>query len=103
MINSIVSGILSNAAGLSTGVTGAANSQGPATSFSDIFQSAVSDVDSLQNNADQQVGNLLHGTGNADIGGAMVSVEKADVAFQLMMQVRNKVVSAYQEMEKMQF
>ena len=40
---------------------------------------------------------------NADIGGAMVSVEKADVAFQLMMQVRNKVVSAYQEMEKMQF
>ena len=33
----------------------------------------------------------------------MVSVEKADVAFQLMMQVRNKVVSAYQEIEKMQF
>ena len=60
-------------------------------------------MDSLQNSADQQVANLLHGTGNADIGGTMVSVEKADVAFQLMMQVRNKVVSAYQEMEKMQF
>ena len=37
------------------------------------------------------------------MGTTMVSVEKADVAFQLMMQVRNKVVSAYQEMEKMQF
>jgi flagellar hook-basal body complex protein FliE len=103
MINSIVSGIPSIATGLTTGATGAANGQTPATSFTDIFQSAVSDVDSLQNSADQQVANLLHGAGNADIGGAMVSVEKADVAFQLMMQVRNKVVSAYQEMEKMQF
>ena len=42
----------------------------------------MSGVDSLQNNADQQVASLLPGTGNADIGGAMVSVEKADVAFQ---------------------
>jgi flagellar hook-basal body complex protein FliE len=103
MINGIVSGIPSIATDLSTGVTGATNSQPTATSFADIFQSAVGDVDSLQNSADQQVANLLHGTGNGDIGGAMVSVEKADVAFQLMMQVRNKVVSAYQEMEKMQF
>jgi flagellar hook-basal body complex protein FliE len=103
MINGIVSGIPSAATGLSSGVTETANSQASATSFADIFQSAVGDVDSLQNSADQQVANLLHGAGNADIGGAMVSVEKADVAFQLMMQVRNKVVSAYQEMEKMQF
>ena len=102
MISGVVPGILSNAIGLSTGVTGAGNNQTP-TSFTDIFQSAVSDVDSLQNNADQQVANLLHGTGNVDMGTTMVSVEKADVAFQLIMQVRNKVVSAYQEMEKMQF
>jgi flagellar hook-basal body complex protein FliE len=88
---------------LSTGLTGKASGQTPSASFADIFQSAVSDVDSLQNSADQQVANLLHGAGNTDIGGTMVSVEKADVAFQLMMQVRNKVVSAYQEMEKMQF
>ena len=104
MINGVMPGILANAIGLSTGAaTGVANGSGPATSFTDIFQSAVSDVDSLQNTADEQVANLLHGTGNVDIGTSMVSVEKADVAFQLMMQVRNKVVSAYQEMEKMQF
>jgi flagellar hook-basal body complex protein FliE len=103
MINGIVFGTPSIATGLSTGVTGTADNQTPGGSFADIFQSAVGDVDSLQNSADQQVASLLHGTGNTDIGGAMVSVEKADVAFQLMMQVRNKVVSAYQEMEKMQF
>lgn len=102
MISGVAPGIISNAIGLSTGVTGPGNSQVP-SSFADIFQSAVSDVDTLQNGADQQVANLLHGAGNADISSAMVSVEKADVAFQLMMQVRNKVVGAYQEIEKMQF
>ncbi len=103
MIKGIVSGIPSIATDLTTGLVGTTNSQPSSASFADIFQSAVGDVDSLQNSADQQVANLLHGTGNADIGSTMVSVEKADVAFQLMMQVRNKVVSAYQEMEKMQF
>ena len=43
----------------------------------------------------------------ADLGGfdsgLQITVEKADVAFQLMMQVRNKIVSAYQDIEKMQF
>jgi flagellar hook-basal body complex protein FliE len=103
MINGIVSGIPSIVTELSTGATGKASGQPSSASFADIFQSAVGGVDSLQNSADQQVANLLHGAGNADIGGTMVSVEKADVAFQLMMQVRNKVVSAYQDMEKMQF
>ena len=38
-----------------------------------------------------------------DIHNVMVAVEKADVAFQLMMQVRNKIVNAYQEVSKLQF
>lgn len=83
------------------GNAGTASTTG--SSFADVFQSAVSDVDTLQNNADQQVTAVLQGAGNADIGNTMISVEKADIAFQLMMQVRNKAVSAYQEMEKMQF
>lgn len=103
MVNGILSGIPSIATGISTGATGASSSQGSQASFADIFQSAVGDVDSLQNSADQQLANVLQGAGHADIGKTMVSVEKADVAFQLMMQVRNKVVSAYQDMEKMQF
>jgi flagellar hook-basal body complex protein FliE len=103
MIGGISSALPSIATQLSTPAGGAAATQNAGSSFADVFQSAVGDVDSLQNSADQQVLNMLHGAGNADIGKTMVSVEKADVAFQLMMQVRNKVVSAYQEMEKMQF
>jgi flagellar hook-basal body complex protein FliE len=45
---------------------------------------------------------LLKGVGG-DVSTVMIAVEKADVAFQMMMQVRNKIVSAYQDIEKMQF
>jgi flagellar hook-basal body complex protein FliE len=67
------------------------------------MKGALQQVNQLNGDADQQVGNLLRGTGNADMSGVMIAVEKADVAFQLMMQVRNKIVSAYQDIEKMQF
>jgi flagellar hook-basal body complex protein FliE len=59
-------------------------------------------VNQLSGGAEQQVGSLLPG-GNADVSSVMIAVEKADVAFQLMMQVRNKIVNAYQDIEKMQF
>jgi flagellar hook-basal body complex protein FliE len=37
-----------------------------------------------------------------DVTDAMIAVEKADVAFQTMMAVRNKIVSAYEEIMRMQ-
>src|SRR5579875_41488 len=70
--------------------------------FGDVLKSAVSRVSDLQNSADAQVNSLMQ-SGQGDMGQTMISVEKADVAFQLMMQVRNEVVSAYQDIEKMQF
>lgn len=70
--------------------------------FSDVLKHAISQVSNLEGSADQQVNTLLQG-GSADMSKVMISVEKADVAFQLMMQVRNKIVSAYQDIEKMQF
>src|ERR1700712_5092883 len=70
--------------------------------FSDVLKGAISQVSNLQGSAEQQVNTLIQG-GNADMSKVMISVEKADVAFQLMMQVRNKIVSAYQDIEKMQF
>ena len=71
--------------------------------FGEALGTALNSVDSLQAGADNQISNLLQGASNTDVSGVMVSVEKADIAFQLMMQVRNKVVSAYQDIEKMQF
>jgi flagellar hook-basal body complex protein FliE len=70
--------------------------------FNGILTNALQQVNQLNSGAEQQIGTLLTG-GNTDISTVMIAVEKADVAFQLMMQVRNKIVSAYQDIEKMQF
>jgi flagellar hook-basal body complex protein FliE len=70
--------------------------------FSGVLSNVLSQVNQLSGGAEQQIGSLLKG-GNADMSTVMIAVEKADVAFQLMMQVRNKIVSAYQDIEKMQF
>ena len=78
------------------------SSPGSSGGFGDVLKGAISQVSNLEGGADQQVSTLLQG-GNADMSKVMISVEKADVAFQLMMQVRNKIVSAYQDIEKMQF
>jgi flagellar hook-basal body complex protein FliE len=75
---------------------------GGGSSFTDVLKDAVNTVNSLHDNAASQVTNLMQ-TGNADVNQVMIAVEKADVSFQLMMQVRNKIVSAYQDIEKMQF
>ena len=88
------SGLATSAAGL-----GGTSSAG---GFGDVLKNAVGQVNDLQSSAEQQVSGLLQG-GNVDMSKVMISVEKADVAFQLMMQVRNKIVSAYQDIEKMQF
>lgn len=77
-------------------------SETSAGGFGDVLKSAINSVSDLQNSADSQV-NTVTQTGRGDMGQTMISVEKADVAFQLLMQVRNKVVSAYQDIEKMQF
>ena len=75
---------------------------GGGTGFGDVLKSAINQVSNAQNDSTAQVNTLMAG-GSADMSKVMISVEKADVAFQLMMQVRNKIVSAYQDIEKMQF
>jgi len=70
--------------------------------FLDTLRSAMDQVDQLQGTAEQKVGGLLNGNG-MDVHGAMIAVEQADLSFQLMMQVRNKIVQAYQEISRMQF
>ena len=70
--------------------------------FLDTLKSAIGTADQLGNSASQQVTNLVNGTGG-DVHSAMIAVEKADLSFQMMMQVRNKIVQAYQEISRMPF
>ena len=70
--------------------------------FGDALKSAINQVEEMHGSAEQQMTELLKGD-RGDVQNVMIAVEKADVAFQLMMQVRNKIVSAYQEISRMQF
>lgn len=70
-------------------------------SFKDVLKDAVGEVQRLQNEADTTIRQLVAGE-IKDVTETMVAVEKADVAFQTMMTVRNKVVAAYEEIMRMQ-
>lgn len=70
--------------------------------FAQVLRDGMRQVDQLQSEAQQKTGELLTGNGQ-DVHAAMIAAQKADLSFQLMMQVRNKIVSAYQEISRMNF
>lgn len=80
---------------------GAAASQAGAGGFLDSLKSAVGKVNDVQIQAGQAVDALMTGQ-TQDIHRTMVALQQADVSFQLMMQIRNKLVTAYEEIQRMQ-
>lgn len=75
---------------------------GGASEFAQLLTKAINQTESLQSNAERQVSGLVNGSG-VDVHSATIAVEKADLSFQLMMEVRNKVVQAYQDISHMAF
>ena len=69
--------------------------------FTNVIMKTIDTVDQTNKKADVVVSELATGK-NVDIHQAMIAIEKADISFQFMMQVRNKLVSAYQEINRMQ-
>jgi len=66
--------------------------------FRDLLLGSIGEVNMLQQNADRAVETLMTG---GEIGSAEVltALQKADIAFKMMMQVRNKLVGAFQEIQ----
>jgi flagellar hook-basal body complex protein FliE len=69
--------------------------------FSGILKDTIGSLQSLQNNADSAVQQFLTGE-NDDLHTTVLATQRAELAFELGLQVRNKVISAYQEVMKMQ-
>jgi flagellar hook-basal body complex protein FliE len=78
-----------------------ANQKSAGTSFKEIFNKAFNEVNGFNTDADKAITDFATGK-NTDIHNTMIAMEKADISFQLMMQVRNKLVAAYQEIYRMQ-
>ena len=69
--------------------------------FSSMLGQMISEVNSKQVSASNAVNNLQTG-GNVSLHRAVISMEEANTSFQLMVEVRNKLMDAYQEIMKMQ-
>ncbi|MDR3773507.1 MAG: flagellar hook-basal body complex protein FliE [Terracidiphilus sp.] len=106
-VTSAVSGLsnlASNRAGAGPGPlipapAGGADQPAP---FSDLLTDAVGQVNQLEDQAHTAVTGLMTGTG-VDVHEAMIATQKASMAFELALAVRNKAVQAYQSVMGMQF
>ena len=71
------------------------------TTFSEVLKDSIQKAGELEKEADQEAIKLAK-METQDIHNTMIAIEKADLTFQLMMQVRNKIISAYEEIMRMQ-
>ena len=88
-----------NLGAATTAKAAGANSQ---SDFFETLKSAMNQVEQLHLDAQGKVAGMLDGTGE-DVHSAMIAVEKAGLAFEMMVQVRNKIVQAYQTVSQMNF
>jgi flagellar hook-basal body complex protein FliE len=70
--------------------------------FGDLFKDAVGQVSQLEDQARVAVTGLMTGSG-VDVHQAMIASEKANMAFEMVLAVRNKAVQSYQSVMSMQF
>ena len=70
--------------------------EGTQQPFKNMLLEALGQVNNMQQEADQAVQQLVTG-GDVNPAEVLTSLQKADMSFRLMMQIRNKLVSAWQE------
>lgn len=75
--------------------------QTPSSSFGKALQKSLDQVNRLQLEADANINDLATGR-QTDIHQTMIAMEKASVSFELMMQIRNKVIAAYDKIMRTQ-
>jgi flagellar hook-basal body complex protein FliE len=96
-VGSVSDGFLSDAS-----IAGGSAGSGAGVPFAGMLRTMIQQTSVLDQKASQAVTGLLNGSG-VEIHDAMIATQKADMAFELALQVRNKAVGAYQQMMGMQF
>lgn len=89
------------AAAIAGGKSDATPAEG-AANFADALKGAIDQVNSVQQGADKKAEDFQLGKPDANIQDVMISLQKASISFQTMVQVRNKLVAAYQDVMNMQ-
>jgi flagellar hook-basal body complex protein FliE len=86
--------------GISAPSGGAAGPAGNMPSFKDALQSQINQVNELQSAATAAMEDLATGRRD-DVESVIIATQKADIAFKMLLQVRNKVMDAYEEVKQM--
>ena len=73
---------------------------GGGPSFKDVLMNSINQVNKLQKDAETAVEDLATGKRD-DVGSVMIAAKKAELAFDMLQQVRNKLVDAYEEFKQM--
>ena len=89
------------AAGGKTAAPGAAAQTEPQVDFAQVLQGALKDVSSAQQEARTMAEAFSAGDPEVNLQEVMVNLEKASLSFQQMVQVRNRLVTAYQDIMNM--
>lgn len=97
MISTNVTGAAAYAA--QQGIAGSASSGSTDTSFGSVMQNAISGLSALGADADTKSTQAL--TGNGNLTDVVMAVSKAEMALQASVAVRDKMISAYQDIMKM--
>lgn len=96
-------GLIPNAGGpqpMLPGPAGAAPAPGPgASSFKDVLLKQIEQVNRLQQDAELAIEDLAAGRRD-DVDGVLIAKQKADIAFKMLLQVRNKMMDAYEEVKQ---
>ncbi|WKA53915.1 flagellar hook-basal body complex protein FliE [Planococcus shixiaomingii] len=79
----------------------ATNAENKTEGFGDIFKQALQGVNAAQKESENKTKQLVTGEVN-DVSEVMIAAQKASLSLDLTVQVRNKVVEAYQEVMRMQ-
>jgi flagellar hook-basal body complex protein FliE len=94
-------GSLSSSVPLASGPLDSGQTATAGVSFKNLLLDSIREVNSMQVEADRAVEELFTG-GAVDPAEVLTAVQKADLAFRLMMQTRNKLVQMYQEIQNIQ-
>ena len=93
---------LRGAAALTQGKTADQAATAGGADFSQALKSAIDQVNQAQQQAQQMTEDFTVGQNNVNLQDVMVNLQKANLSFQQIVQVRNKLVSAYNDIMTMQ-
>lgn len=79
----------------------AQTSEAPSKTFTEFLKTSINEVDNLQLETDGAIQDLVSGK-EKNVHEVMVAMEKASLSLELLVQVRNKVIAAYDEIKRMQ-